>query len=115
MGFSNRGNDNSSPGRLRNAGLCHFALDVAENFFVGFFLHIFFQCHKAIMSRPERQERSVQTSSARNLSPQGQVQIPARGISWHLIGLNPEACDRVGCLSQEGRKTAATLFLEEDI
>ena len=67
MGFSNRGNDDSSPGRLRNAGLCHFALDVAENFFVGFLLHIFFWCHKAIMSCPERQERSVQTSSARNL------------------------------------------------
>ena len=38
-----------------------------------------------------------------------------RGISWQLIGLNPEAGGRGGCLSQGSRKTAATLFLEEDI
>jgi hypothetical protein len=35
------------PGRLRNAGLCHFPLDVAKNFFVGFFLLIFLQRHKS--------------------------------------------------------------------
>jgi len=88
MGFSDRGNDDRSPGRLRNAGLCHFALDVAENFFVGFFLHIFIQCHKTIMSCPERQERSVQTSSTRNLLFQVQVGIPERYISRQFIGLN---------------------------
>jgi hypothetical protein len=103
MGMANRGNGGSSPGRLRNAGLCHFALDVAKNFFVGFFLLIFLQWHKAIMSCPERQERSVQTSFGRNLPLQGQV----RNSSPRY--------DRGGCLSQKSRKTAATLFLEEDI
>lgn len=34
-------NGSSSSGRLRNAGLCHFPLDVAKSFFVGFFLLIF--------------------------------------------------------------------------
>ncbi len=115
MGLPNRGNGGSSPGRLRNAGLCHFALHVAENFFVGFFLLIFLQRHKTIMSRPERQERSVQTSSGRNLSPSRQEQIPARGASWQLSGLNREACDRGGCLSHGSHKTGRPLFLQKDI
>ncbi len=64
MGLPNRVNGGRSPGRLGNAGLRHFPLDVAKNFFVGFFLLIFLQRHKTIMSRPEKQEWSVQTSSS---------------------------------------------------
>ena len=78
MGLPNRINGGSSPGRLRNTGLCHFPLDVAKTVFVGFFLLIFLQRHKTIMSRPEKQERSVRTSSSGNLPPQGQVEVLAR-------------------------------------
>jgi len=111
MGFSNGGNDDSSPWPTSQRGACHFALDVAgeflssDSFFESSFSAMKPSCHapkgKNGQFRPVLQETYHLRRHAR--------------ISWQLIGLNPEAGGRGGCLSQESRKTAATLFLQEDI
>ena len=58
-----RVNGSSSSGRLRNSGLCHFPLNVAEKCLVGLFFPICLRWHKTIMPHVERQVWSIQIGS----------------------------------------------------